>query len=64
MIGVGKGHYSSACYILTNEITIARFRGRSTMLIQLYGCLGKLYFLVLANIFMDNFEQGDWKATG
>lgn len=39
-----------------------RFRGKGLLLINFCVSLGKIYAIVLAYIFLDDFHSGNWRA--
>lgn len=49
-------------YVYITEITEAKYRGRFSYALTLIYILGKIYFVLLCFIFLDNYSSGNWRG--
>lgn len=62
IFGIVFGMTSPICYVMISEVAQSNQRGRDGLVVTLLYVLGKIYFIVLCIIFLEDYDKGNWRA--
>ncbi|CAD8183877.1 unnamed protein product [Paramecium octaurelia] len=62
LYGLTFGTLNPLGYVYVTEITEAKYRGRFSYALTLIYILGKIYFVILCFIFLDDYTSGNWRG--
>ena len=62
LYGFSHGFTAVIVTSLLAEIVPDKYRGKAIVLLNFTGSIGKMYGIVLASIFLDNYITGNWRA--
>lgn len=62
LYGLTFGTLNPLGYVYITEITEPQYRGRFSYALTLIYILGKIYFVSLCFIFLDDYTSGNWRG--